>query len=186
MFGGAQFVPRRSTEAGAPIKNRDQEQSGEGRSRDQVPNLQKSLFVPQLVMDNSEQSRLVAQHLYDRRHCVGCTARKPSQTKWGTFPYPHAPHPYNHQERRTWWRVANGALCQESQLRSRQCNIPLGEEIDWKMDCYRLPSIPHGADHGVQGYDEKLGSQVPRLWEEGDHCRGGNCFAGAASQFLLV
>ena len=43
-------------------------------------------------------------------------------------------------------------------------------EIDWKMDCCRLPSIPHGADHGVQGYDEKLGSQVPRLWQEGDHC----------------
>ena len=40
----AQFVPRRSTEAGAPIKDRDQEQSGEGRSQDQVPNLQKSSF----------------------------------------------------------------------------------------------------------------------------------------------
>ena len=48
-----------------------------------------------------------------------------------------------------------------------------GEEIDWKMACCRLPSIPHGADHGVQGYDEKLGSQVPRLWEEGDHGKGG-------------
>ena len=48
MFGGAQFVPRRSTEAGAPINDRDQEQSGEGRSQDQVPNLQKSVFVPKL------------------------------------------------------------------------------------------------------------------------------------------
>ena len=46
------------------------------------------------------------------------------------------------------------------------------------MDCCRLPSIPHGADHGVQGYDEKLGSQVPRLWEEGDHCRGVVQFSG--------
>ena len=81
MFGGAQFVVRRSTEAGAPIKDRDQEQSGEGRSQDQVPSLQKSLFVPQLVVDNSEQSHPVAQYLHDRRHCVRCTARKPSQTK---------------------------------------------------------------------------------------------------------
>ena len=67
-------------------------QSGEGRSQDQVPNLQKSLFIPQLV-DNSEQSRPVAQHLYDRRHCVRYTAHKPSRTKQGTFPHPHAPTP---------------------------------------------------------------------------------------------
>ena len=100
MFGGAQFVPRRSTEAGALIKDRDQEQSEEGRPQDQVPNLQKSVFVPQLVMDNNEQSRPIAQHLYDRRHCVRYTTHKPSRTKRGTFPHPHAPHPYSDQERR--------------------------------------------------------------------------------------
>ena len=89
------------------------------------------------------------------------------------FPHPRAAESYSHQERRLWWRTANGALCQESQPQSRQRSIPSGEEIDWKMDCSRLPSIPHGADHGVQGYDEKLGSQVHRLWEEGDYRRGG-------------
>ena len=55
MFGGAQFVPRRSTKAWTPIKDRDQEQSGEGRSQDQVPNLPESVFVPQLIVDNREQ-----------------------------------------------------------------------------------------------------------------------------------
>ena len=58
-------------------------------------------------MDNSEQSRTIAQHLYDRRHCVRYTIRKPGQTKRGTFPHPHVPHPYSHQERRPWWRTAN-------------------------------------------------------------------------------
>ena len=59
--------------------------------------------------------------------------------------------------------------------------MPSSEEIDWKMDCCRLPSIPHDTDYGVQGYDKKFRSQVPRLWEEGDYRRGG----GFALQVLL-
>ena len=86
MFRGAQFVPRRSTGAGAPIKDTEEEQSREGRSQDQVLNLQNSVFVPQLVVDNSEQSHTVVQHLYDRKHCVRDAA--PSQAEQSGKPFP--------------------------------------------------------------------------------------------------
>ena len=46
---------------------------------------------------------------------IASAALLASQAKQSGEPFPiHMLPPYSHQERRPWWRTANGALCQES------------------------------------------------------------------------
>ena len=54
MLRGAQFVLEKIHIDWPPIKGRDQEGSRDGRSEDQVLNLQRIFFVLQVTMDNSE------------------------------------------------------------------------------------------------------------------------------------
>ena len=136
MLGGAQFFKRRSTEIGAAIRDIDQEQAGTV-----VQKIRSSICGSLLLYHNSLLT-MVSNHIMPQNissiEDIASAALFTSQAEQNGEPFPTyvLPSPVAINKKAL---AACSSWSTWSQLQSRRCNVPSGEEINWIMDAADCP-----------------------------------------------